>query len=640
MVEYSGATASFIIEISQQQLGFVPEEQTLNITSDKQVNITSLKDRLFRDGVNVQPGDLTGARTISMPTWLKFDPDTLDVTGTPPSDANDATFEVLVSDGLGDTAVAMVNIVNVNSSLFLERFGPLTAYVGQMFTYSIPDKLLREEKLMLSVKLPATATWLSFDDENRELQGIVPAETSPTALVATITAKSADTGDSQSLELMINVKDISIDSPSPLAFSFPSKSSVSEPLSSDLSAKKEKPHLSSGAIAVTIILSVMLAAFLIASLVWCSRLRKRKISRRQATTEDKERKSRPINSLVSGDVVVESAIRADVKKIAGQDQRLKTRDEDRPPQITLDWLDANGRSTACLRTSHINQALSTENGEDAIGMDSEFPDKEQEPTVLSTPHDSFSGPTTIARLSMRASQLSPTKRTLQRRQDRRESSYNTDLETNSEHSTHSPRHSLHRNRSHQRGMSSSGSSPTRTPSTPTSRSIKAISMSSTKELLQSPVRSLHHNNSDLAISTISNTETEGPDKIQFLRRSASVADTRPLTEKRQSFVRHRASTTHHFPLFSHVSQADSSSALYNPGSIKRWPIASASEGQGRPGKSGLTVLSESSSVEPHAEDNHWFIRRIQSSFAPNFPRTVKNFILVVVGEQTNEQTRS
>ncbi|EMC97544.1 hypothetical protein BAUCODRAFT_68516 [Baudoinia panamericana UAMH 10762] len=109
--------------------------------------------------------------------------------------------------------------------------------------------------------------------------------------------------------------------------------------------------------------------------------------------------------------------------------------------------------------------------------------------------------------------------------------------------------------------------------------------------------------------------------IRLVGQSDSIADNRSVAEKRQSFIRNRASTSIESPLFAHGTRACS-----NPrekGNASTAASAAGSVRRARRGRSTLKSYSESSSLEPQTErESRQLSTRVRSAFAPNFPRAI------------------
>ncbi|KAK1079537.1 polarity establishment/cellular polarization, partial [Friedmanniomyces endolithicus] len=122
-----------------------------------------------------------------------------------------------------------------------------------------------------------------------------------------------------------------------------------------------------------------------------------------------------------------------------------------------------------------------------------------------------------------------------------------------------------------------------------------------------------------SVPTLSVTDPDQRQSIRLVGRSDSITDNRSVQDKRQSFIRNRASTSIQSPLFAHGSRAPSST---RPNGDESVPASSCGSAQrSRRGKSTLTSYSQSSSLEPQRESRR-LSARVRSAFAPSYPRAI------------------
>lgn len=618
---FAGATASFTTAVGTQQLAFVPAEQSINITSGTQLSFTALQSQLFRNGQPISPENLSEATAPALPSWLSFDANTLAITGVVPAGASDQSVSVEVTDALGDTATATISLFSGNASLFSGTVGILTAYSGQTFDYRFPDSLFNEPDPALSVALPPTATWLRFDSVSHELQGTVPSHISATAIAATLIAKPSVAAEGQTQIFTIDIKTAASDTPSTSRLATrvsPTNSSTLTPLPAPVNAMNHS-HLSGGMIAAIVILSFTALAFLIACLLLCLRRRRRNGYERHSASPAKRTISRPIPLPDTGTITVTTELQRDVEKTGDSNAYGPlAREADHPPQIALNLPShTNSRKSRWLqRFSHISQTSSIGNGEDAIMADMNIPELGAESAVLHTPHDSFSVPAEMARVSRQLSQTSPTKRAMRRLRERHLSRQSVGLGIDTGGGSLISQHSSR----YRRGASSLGLSAAMACSSQASLSTRGTSVLSTRpsDFPRPPTRSTFTKSK--SIPTLSISEADKHRSIRLVSRSDSITDSRSIEEKRKSFIRNRASTSLQSPFLAHGSRAPSSAKQNG-----RASAAASSAGSlrlSRRRKSMLASYSESSSLEPRGHDPRRFSSRVRSAFAPNFPRAI------------------
>ncbi|KAK0347704.1 polarity establishment/cellular polarization [Friedmanniomyces endolithicus] len=621
---FAGATASFAIVISTQQLAFVPAEQNVKISGGTQLDFTALGKQLFRNGSPLQPLSLTEASATGVPDWASFDSITLALTGTVPATASDGSISITVTDKLGDSATAVVNLVSGNASLFNGDIGTLTAYAGQAFTYRFPDSLFSKPNPELTVVLPPTATWLSYDKASQELQGTVPSQTLPTAIAATLVARTATIESAQTQVFTIDVKaatSSTIITTGPVGHASPTDSATPTLPPSALEKESHGP-LAAGSIAAIVIASILAALIILALLLLCMRHRRRDGYERKPGTPVKKRTiSRPFPVPETGAITITTELQRDVEKTAEGERPQVSSTEEGPPQIALDLpsRSTNRRSRWLNRFSHISQVSSLGNGEDAIRADSNIPEWGGESAAVHTPHDSFSVPTEMARVSRQLSQSSPTKLAIRRLRERRQNRQSYGLGIDTGDGMLMPRHNSKQSRSHKRGKSSLSLTAAFDRSSQASISTRGTSLLSTKpsDFPRPPTRSM--GTMSRSVPTLSVTDPDQRQSIRLVGRSDSITDNRSVQDKRQSFIRNRASTSIQSPLFAHGSRAPSSTRPNGDESVAASSCGSAQ--RSRRGKSTLTSYSQSSSLEPQRESRR-LSARVRSAFAPSYPRAI------------------
>lgn len=607
---FAGTSAGFTIAIGTEQLAFVPEIVNISVPdAGQKVDFTELGVQLWRNGEQVQPDQLESAKASGLPGWLSFDEKSLDISGAVPSGNDDVggNFTVTVNDSEGNQASVVLNLVSKNAS-------STTAVAGGLTT--------------------STAS-------------------SGASSQSSATSTSTSSGGS----------------------------STSAPPSIGLESNRSDPkRLDGGIIAAIVILSILGAVFILVALIWCLRRRRRDrgyVSK--SPTPSKNTISRPIAPPgPSETITVTTELQRDVEKGADAEQDTeggategpevppKERAVDPPPQIQLNLplasaSAANNRmSRWSKRFSRMSQTSSIGVGGEAMLRNSNIPELGQGADSLHTPHDSFSVPTEMARGSRNLSQTSPTKRVLARLQENRRSRDrdSVGLGISSVIGGGVARHSSKRGGRHRRGRSSYGGlSTTRERSSMASISTRGTSVLSAKasEFPMPPI-SMHSNSASGPSVSIYQADPKRK-SIRLVERSDSIVDNRPLQDKRESFIRARASQNwSQSPLFAHGSRAESKQTVGSssrsgngslPGSVRR-------SRRSKNGKSmnTLATYSESSSLEPQVlksprksktRESKRLSARIRSVFPENFPRVISRTTLdedAEVGLERDESSNS
>ena len=630
---FAGSAAAFEVVVELSQLVFSPEEQDVTAVPGYTLTFTKLKDQLYLDGAVLDIAKVKSAQVSSLPAWLTFDNSTLALAGAVPPDTLAQNITVTVTDDAGNTATDLLRLSTqlTSDNVFASSIGTLTATPGQSFQYTIPTSVVNETDADLSVVLPTSAQWLSFNNGARELKGMVPSQTKSSAVTATLNARVPDMAQMQQQVFTIDVK-----APSNTLAS--ATSSSAQPTGSSTATVTPSPDSSlsakyRGSTLAGIIVGAVLLLLLLLALLWVCCRRKRREGYQRHPSPFKRVISRPMMPVDPNGIAVITDMQQDVENLgeSSLEPVHEEGEEEKPPQIALNLPRNSARvSRWTNRFSRISQASSIGNGEDAIRADGNIPEWGNESTVLHTPHDSFSVPTQMARVSRQLSQMSPSKRALQRlraRRERHESEDSVGLGISGGKELLVPRHSSRRADRRKKRASSQGLSATMERSSCASLSTRGTSVLSTRpsDFPRPPTRSTF---TDRSIPNMSVDETGNRKSIRMVARSDSMADGRSMQEKRQSFIRKRASTSLQSPLFSHGSRASLGNRANAHSSMADIDtLAGTSTRRSKRIRSCLTSYTESSSLEPSRSSNR-FSQRIRSTFGPNFPRAITRSTLI------------
>ena len=635
---FAGTTASFTISVAMQQLVFVPEQFEVNITDGMHVNFTALQNSLVLNGNAVSMNSIKSVQS-SAPTWLHADDQTLAFTGTVPEGTSDQNFTVTVTDGAGNQATAVVLLATGHPSLFASQVGTLTAHAGKVFQYSFPSLLFSVPNIELMVTLPNNARWLSFDSNSRTLNGQVPNVSSSSTIMATLTAENPDSSVKETETFTI---DIVASRPtagmSSKATSHLSPTHTDSALSpTDLAVQKEShSRLSKGAIVAIVIASLIVIILLASLLAFCCRRRRNHQGYVDTSSPAKRTISRPILPSDADAIMITTQLQTDVENAAGSEPPMvDSRKQGHAPRLSLGIpMPSNSRKfKKNTRFSGLSHVSSLGNGEDAIRADSNIPVWGRESAAMHTPHDSFSVPAEIARSSRQLSDRSPSKRALRRLREKHHSRQSVGLGIDTGGAGLLPRHSSRGARKHRNAFSSLGQSTIPDGSSVASFSTRGTSVLSTRpsDFPRPPTRSTIVG--IRSVPALSLTESEKRKSIRFVGRSDSIPDARSLQDKRQSFIRNRASTSLASPLFAHGSRILANKKQNGDTSVHE--STTSSLGRSHRGRSQITTYSESSSIEPPLRDSRPLSARLRSAFAPNFPRAITKSTLGAENEDSD-----
>lgn len=632
---FAGTSASFTIAIAREQLAFVPEQRDISIKPGESVTISSLKGTLYRDNLLLAPEALANA-IASLPSWLDFNVATLDIEGKAPANVTAQNLTVMVTDEIGNSATAVINLIIGNVSYFDGQVGTIVARAGELLSFHFEDSLFSQHDLELSLPLPSSTNWLRFDADTRDLVGFVPSSARDAEVKATLLAKPGASKDVQAQVFTIDIQASSTPLRSTAVTRSMSRAPATGSPTSSPSAmavsSKSTPRLATGPIVAIVVLTVAIAALLTIAAVFCCR--RRRIRKREQLISQKSTISRPMPSPELEETAVMASAHHDVEKHAGADASavLPPSESDHPPQIAalkLPSQDANRMSRWSNRFSRHSLASSIGTGEDMIRADSNIPVWGRPSIAMSAPHDSFLIPAKIAKTSRQLSDTSPSKLALSRLHDRNSAGNGIGISKRRTAAGRLVRHSSSRRDTKQQvHMSILGLSTTREASSISSFTTRGTSVLSTQTTL--PSEFPRPPSTTVSLPTLSVLEG-GKRKsyrrsgirnstIRMVARSDSVKDDRSLDEKRQSFIRKRASKSGvQSPLFAHGSRGSSSAnAKLNSRASTNFSATESMRASQQP----LTTCSESSSWEPRHVDSKRFSQKVRSVFAPNFPRAL------------------
>ncbi|KAK6440505.1 phosphate system positive regulatory protein pho81, partial [Oleoguttula sp. CCFEE 5521] len=624
---FAGSSSAFSIIITRDQLVFSPQEQNVHITPGSQIQSPDLLSMLLKDGKPLEAVQIKSAQVSGAPAWLHFDAGALAISGTTPGDAAAQNVTVTVTDTDGDTASVTLRLAPGASSsdVFGGEIGTLTATAGEQFEYTIPASVISPSDADLTVILPTSAMWLHFDSQSRELSGLVPTQTTPSVVTATLTARVSGSSKPDSQIFRIDIKAVT-DSTTILSGSAASKTSQTSSATSPplLAAPSERKGYR-GAIAGIIVGVVVAAILLLALLLLCLR-RRREHGYKQHFSPEKRDISRPFvppepygreeQGIAQSDV--EKGARNDVHGLDGSKMPSHL-----PPRLALNLPRYSERTSKWKsRFSRISLASSLGNGEDAIRVAENIPEWGDDNAVVQRPHDSFSVPAEIARVSRQQSQqMSPSKRALRRLRAKRNLRESVDdIGLGIGMGDGSP---VKRDRSWygKERRRSTMLSPTMDRSSYGSFSTRGTSVLADTFPRPPTGSTLHRGRSKP--STSIPEEGSRRRSLWLVGRSDSRADGRSMQDKRQSFISKRKSGPS--PLFAHGSRL--SMVSKQTGSVTDIDIL-AGPSSARRSRKQLTSYSKSSSLGAPQQPSEQFRRVDQpkrtwsTTFAPEYPRAI------------------
>ena len=409
---FAGAWITFTLVVSQHTFIFSPWKQAINTPRGATVNFTSLRNQLTLDGGPIVDADLQSA-TAELPSWLSFDPNTFAVTGTPPSGLMSQDISIEAEDKYGGVANTTVHLA-FTSPLFSGEVGQLNATAGQDFYYTLGRSIFAQGNEEISMDFGSAGKWLHFDPTTLDISGKIPAGIAPLDIQVTLMARSTQEkalNDSRTF----NIHVIALEAQNPVfgttTTSIPSLKtsgivSPTDATGTDTTIKSEKPNLRKKIIIIGVVaasICAILVVFVLAMFL-CDWPR-RWIKKPKSPTRPEI--SRPIMQTREWEDV-EQNLGRDLEK--RQVEETQERTPDQPPQLALELpLESPKRNR-----NRGSTASSIGDGEAKIlaAFDRSLWGYKEEMGSSHNPHESMRIPTEMARLSRRISETfnSPTRR--------------------------------------------------------------------------------------------------------------------------------------------------------------------------------------------------------------------------------------
>ena len=185
---YAASTVQFSLSIGVHELYFQPAIQILNVTKGGDVQFTGLKSKLIMDQSTISDRDIRSA-SAELPDWLSFNSDSLQISGTAPTEVSAQDLTISVEDIYGDAAQYTVHLV-VISELFSGAIGTLNVTVGAFAKVDLPPSILGQDDEVVTVDFGPLAAYLRFNPATLAISGTVPKDMKPQTVQCTMSATS------------------------------------------------------------------------------------------------------------------------------------------------------------------------------------------------------------------------------------------------------------------------------------------------------------------------------------------------------------------------------------------------------------------------------------------------------------------
>ncbi|PNS19562.1 Axial budding pattern protein 2 [Sphaceloma murrayae] len=276
VIGFSGAETAFSLRISRRQLIFIPQREEYVVNGEAKIN---LANQIFLNDDLVSLSQIV-ASNVSGPSWLSLDSSSLTLSGEVPADFDYQQATVIVQDSSGSFAQKTLLLaregLNATDSpkegtIFPSvRISNITTRAGDEINFPLPRELVDRPGFSTIVTFDVAQTWLVYDDAAGRLRGTVPNLAPQSSIQVNVTLSTPLRGSAVE-SFFVNIAPSKEDTP---GTSTPSGPGVAgqDATSDDGPRRYRLSGRQVAGIAVGILAAVVLAAILIT--IWCQRRRK------------------------------------------------------------------------------------------------------------------------------------------------------------------------------------------------------------------------------------------------------------------------------------------------------------------------------------------------------------------------------
>ncbi|OTB09159.1 hypothetical protein M426DRAFT_18535 [Hypoxylon sp. CI-4A] len=181
VIGFASVSATFSIVVGNHELTAEPPLVKLNATHGKHFEYKDMKKVLKLDKKPVNPDDIATISALDLPSWLSFDNETWELSGTPEPEAESSNITIAAVDKFSDT----LNLtISIRFSLFVSDIPDLDLETGKDFSFDLTKYLSSPEDVEVTVDSESGASWAGLNSSSLELSGTVPKALSARAAVS------------------------------------------------------------------------------------------------------------------------------------------------------------------------------------------------------------------------------------------------------------------------------------------------------------------------------------------------------------------------------------------------------------------------------------------------------------------------
>jgi hypothetical protein len=189
---FAGITTPFTFVVSNHQLEFDNQWESMDISESPQINLANLRSQLLLDHIPIANQLYASAAIINSPSWITFDPHTITIQGRPPNGTTSTNITIIAHDIYGDSAFLEIQFKVGVADLFTGHNGIITAHAGKQFSYQFNDTDFARTGAIVSIDLGVASAWLQFNPSDFTISGTIPWYIEPRLIHANMTISSLD----------------------------------------------------------------------------------------------------------------------------------------------------------------------------------------------------------------------------------------------------------------------------------------------------------------------------------------------------------------------------------------------------------------------------------------------------------------
>ncbi|CAK7215990.1 polarity establishment/cellular polarization [Sporothrix curviconia] len=338
---FSAASIGFSIVVGSREITADDPAVVLNATVGKELVYDGLQNGIRIDGQLAGPSNLT-AKVLSgssPPDWLTFDVNTWELSGTPPSSAQNSAFSISFFDALADSVNVTFQVdIDENGTVFRDTLPAMQAQRGSEFSLDLGPYLVQTDGVTVDVQTSPQEDWIQFDNSTFIVSGNVPISEPASSISVSVRATLDSSQATESETFMLQIM---------------SGTSSSNNVTTSTSATAASPTSTTSAAAAstgssstptkTILLAVLIPTLLLAcvlgllALCFCRRRRRERRELEQSLTNKDISDPVPFSFAYNGQDDIVSSMRALDKeyKVNNLNSAKKQIDEEKAKLQTL-----------------------------------------------------------------------------------------------------------------------------------------------------------------------------------------------------------------------------------------------------------------------------------------------------------------